>query len=99
MPIWVTWQVFSAAGIYLGSNIPAHWGLDFAIPLTFLAVLVGALDDTDTVIAAATGGLVAVIAHPLPLNLGLIVGILTGILAGMTSGALRKRPSTRKGGA
>lgn len=99
LPLWVTWQVFSAVGIYLGSNIPAHWGLDFAIPLTFLAVLVGALDDTDTLIAAATGGLVAVMAHPLPLNLGLIVGILAGIFAGMTSGALRKRPSTREGGA
>ncbi|MFO8059059.1 MAG: AzlC family ABC transporter permease [Bacillota bacterium] len=97
LPIWITWQVFSLAGIYLGSAIPEQWGLDFAIPLTFLAVLVGALESSETVIAAVTGGLVAVAAHNLPLNLGLVAGILAGILAGMTAAFLRGTLPARRG--
>ena len=80
--LWITWQVFSALGIFLGSAIPAHWGLDFAIPLTFMAVLVKALENRPAIIAALIGGLVATAAYNLPLNLGLIAGVLSGILAG-----------------
>ncbi|MFO7942128.1 MAG: AzlC family ABC transporter permease [Bacillota bacterium] len=80
--LWATWQLFSAIGIFLGSSVPAHWGLDFAIPLTFMAVLVKSLDNRPSMIAAVVGGVVAVVADPLPLNSGLIVGVLSGILAG-----------------
>ncbi|MFP4199831.1 MAG: AzlC family ABC transporter permease [Clostridia bacterium] len=80
--LWFTWQVFSAIGIFLGSAVPGHWGLDFAIPLTFMAVLVKSLDSRPAMIAAVVGGVVAVVANPLPMNSGLIIGVLSGILTG-----------------
>jgi len=89
--IWLTWQIFSAAGIYLGSGIPGHWGLDFAVPLCFLAVLVQAFEDGDSVIAGLAGGMTAVLAHPLPLNINLIMGVLVGIAAGLGTESLRRR--------
>ncbi len=80
--LWITWQIFSALGIFLGSAVPEHWGLDFAIPLTFMAVLVKSLDSRPSIIAALVGGLLATAAYNLPLNLGLIIGVLSGIMAG-----------------
>ncbi len=91
VPIWLGWQAATVAGALLGSRLPLGWGLDFAVPLTFMALLVPAIRDRPTVAAAVAGGAVAVLAHDLPWNLGLILGALAGIAAGvLTSMALRE---------
>jgi len=84
IPIWFTWQVFSAVGIYFGSVIPGHWGLDFAVPLSFLAVLVGAIEDIDSIVTAAVAGVVTVASASLPMNLDVLVGVMSGLAAGLT---------------
>ncbi|MCP4248354.1 MAG: branched-chain amino acid ABC transporter permease [bacterium] len=81
--LWVTWQVTSAAGVLLGASIPESWSLDFAIPLVFLALLVPALGDRPSVVAALVGGLVALAANDVSYNLGLLIGALSGIAAGV----------------
>ncbi len=81
--MWVTWQLGTAAGLFLGAQVPASWQLEFAIPLTCLAVAVPALRDRANIVAASVGGGVAVVANGLPFNLGLIVGALSGIAAGV----------------
>ena len=35
MALWTTWQLSTAAGIFLGASLPAWLPLDFALPLTF----------------------------------------------------------------
>ncbi|WP_227355349.1 AzlC family ABC transporter permease [Haladaptatus salinisoli] len=82
-PLWVTWQAATVAGILLGANVPAGWHLDFAIPLVFLAVLVPAVTDRPTVVAALVGGTTAVAADGLPFDLGLVVAAIVGIAAGL----------------
>ena len=81
--LWVTWQVTSAAGVLLGASIPESWSLDFAIPLVFLALLVPALRDRPSVVAALVGGAVALAASDISYNLGLLIGALSGIAAGV----------------
>ena len=81
--LWVTWQVTSAAGVLLGASIPESWSLDFAIPLVFLALLVPALRDRPSVVAALVGGAVALAANDISYNLGLLIGALSGIVAGV----------------
>lgn len=83
LSLWTTWQVTTTAGMVLGAAIPESWSLEFAIPLTFMALLVLAVRDRPQLIAAATGGLVAVAAVGVPYNLGLIAGALAGIAAGL----------------
>jgi 4-azaleucine resistance transporter AzlC len=83
--LWVTWQVATVAGYLLGTGIPAAWGLEFTVPLVFLAVLVPAIEDGPSVVAAILGGAVAVVGAGLPLNLGLLVGAFVGILAGLAA--------------
>ena len=83
LAVWGTWQISTAAGIFVGSLIPPTCPLDFFIPLTFIALVVPNLDDWPSAIAALTGGLVSVIAFGLPFSLGLIVAALAGIGVGM----------------
>lgn len=81
--LWVVWQVTTIAGVLLGAGVPDAWGLEFAVPLVFLALLVPAMEDRPTTIAGLAGGAIAVLAGGLPLNLGLLVGATAGIVAGL----------------
>ena len=95
MTLWATWQTSTAVGIYLGAQVPASWGLDFTLALTFIGLLVPALTDRASRAAALTAGVVAVLAWSLPLKLGLILAALTGVLAGVLveRTAPRERPA------
>jgi 4-azaleucine resistance transporter AzlC len=81
--LWAVWQATTVAGVVVGTGVPAAWGLDFAVPLVFLALLVPAMEDRPASLAAVVGGVVAVAGTGLPLNLGLLVGATAGIATGM----------------
>jgi predicted branched-subunit amino acid permease len=85
LTLWATWQITTTAGFLLGASVPESWSLEFAIPLVFLALLVVAVKDWPGVVAAATGGFVALVAIGLPYHLGLVAGALAGIAAGVAS--------------
>ena len=80
---WLTWQVSTAVGVFLGARVPEVWALDFAIPLTFMALLVPAITDRATLLAALAASITAVLARPLPYNGGLLVAAVIGIAVGM----------------
>ena len=80
--LWLDWQLGTALGIFLGAAIPESSLLDFALPLTFIAMLVPVLRGRPAIAAALSAGVVALIAYSLPYKLGLIVAALVGILVG-----------------
>ena len=82
LSLWTIWQASTALGIFLGASIPKDWPLDFALPLTFIALVMPALKNRPAIAAALSAGLVAVLAYGLPFRLGLILAALTGILVG-----------------
>lgn len=82
LALWLTWQVSTALGIFLGAAIPESWSLDFALPLTFIAMVVPVLKDRPAIAAALSAGAVALVAFALPYRLGLILAALVGILVG-----------------
>ena len=88
--MWFGWNLSVLAGIYLGAGIPEDWSLGFAIPLSFLALLIPSLRSPATLGAALTGGVLAVLAVGLPYNLGLLAGALGGIIAGLLLERLQK---------
>ena len=88
---WLAWQAAVVVGIFVGAQVPPEWGLDFAVALTFLALLVAVLPDRAAAAAAAVGGAAAVAAYFLPLKLGLITAALAGIAVGMAWSALEKK--------
>ena len=80
--LWFTWQVSTALGIFLGTAIPESWSLDFALPLTFIAMVVPVLKNRASIAAALSAGVVALLAYPLPYRLGLILAAFVGIIVG-----------------
>jgi 4-azaleucine resistance transporter AzlC len=81
--LWLTWQVSTALGIFLGAAIPESWPLDFALPLTFIAMLVPTIRDRTVVVAALAAAAIALLGAGLPYNLGLVLAALAGIGLGM----------------
>lgn len=82
LALWSTWQVSTALGIFLGTAIPESWSLDFALPLTFIAMVVPVLKNRPAIAAALSAGFVALAATSLPFRLGLILAALVGIVVG-----------------
>lgn len=82
LALWGMWQVSTALGIFLGTAIPESWSLDFALPLTFIAMVVPVLKGRPYIAAALSAGVVALVAYPLPFKLGLILAALVGIAVG-----------------
>jgi 4-azaleucine resistance transporter AzlC len=80
--LWLIWQVSTAIGVFLGSAIPASWSLDFALPLTFIAMVMPVLKNRPSILAALSAGIVALLAYSLPYKLGLILAALVGIAVG-----------------
>ena len=81
--VWLTWIISAIVGALLGALVPPSWGLDFAFPLSFMALMFAALKDRSAVIAALVGGTSAIIVKGLPYNLGFVLAALLGIGAGV----------------
>jgi len=81
---WVIWQTTTFLGIILGSAIPEKLGLSFAVPLTFLALLVNDFRKMINVIVIIISGLVATFGYNyIPYKAYVIVAALTGLFIAM----------------
>ena len=81
---WIVWQITTIIGIYLGSIIPEKLGLTFAIPLTFLALLVNDFRKFINVIVIILSGLIATIGYNyIPFKAYILVAALAGLFTAM----------------
>ncbi len=83
LTLWTSWQISTAAGIFLGTSVPASWSLEFTLVLTLIALVVPAIKDRASLGAGLTAGLVAVLLFNWPMKTGLLVASLIGILVGL----------------
>ena len=88
LTMWLVWTLATAVGAFAGAQLPATWQLDFAVPLMFLALLVPSVRDRPGLVAALTGGGLALVLAGLPYNLGLVSAALAGIAAGTVAETL-----------
>lgn len=91
LTVLFVWQIGVIIGILLGGAIPASWSLDFAVPLTFLFLLIATLRDKPMLLAAAAATFVSVGAGALPFNLNILLGALAGIAMGFWAERTRKK--------
>jgi 4-azaleucine resistance transporter AzlC len=83
LALWIVWQISSLTGALVGPFIPASWGLDFAVPLVFLAMLAPTLTNKTSIGVAVVTGLAAAVFVPLlPFQSGLIAALAAGMLYG-----------------
>lgn len=80
--LWATWQACTAVGILVGGHVPAHGSLDFALPLTFIALVVPMVRSRAHGAAAVVAGVVGLLAFGLPHKLGLMLAAVAGVAAG-----------------
>ena len=85
IPVWLCWQATVGAGLLLGNQLPSAWKLEFAAPLAFIALSIPLLRDKSMVAAALSAGTTAVLAHGLPLRLGLALAAVVGVTVGVLS--------------
>jgi predicted branched-subunit amino acid permease len=88
--LWACWQLSTAAGLLFGARIPLEWDIDFAVPLTFLALLTLLIRESASQAAALAAAIGALLFAGLPHNLGLVAAILLGLVVGFTSAKGRR---------
>lgn len=80
--LWAGWQLATLVGVLLGAQLPADLGLDFALPLTFIAIVVPMIESRALLAAALAAGAVAVALAALPYKVGLFIAALAGLVVG-----------------
>jgi len=81
-PIVPLWYLFTLVGAMLGAQVPDSWALDFAIPITFLAMIAPMFRTAAHVMAALVAVIVGLLAAGVPYSLGLIIAGIAGMMAG-----------------
>lgn len=90
-PIAPLWYVSNIAGARLGQTIPPEYALDFAVPITFLAVIAPMIRTLPHVAAAGVSILAALLLATLPFGTGLLVAAGLAMAAGATLEYLLER--------
>ena len=77
---WVIWQSTTFFRIILGASIPEELGLSFAVPLTFLALLVNDFRKLINIFVIIVSGAVATFGYNyIPIKAYVIVAALSGL--------------------
>ena len=88
---WIIWQSTTFLGIILGAAIPEKLGLSFAVPLTFLAILVNDFRKMINIIVILISGLVALFGYNyIPYKAYVIVAAFMGLLTAFILTKLKK---------
>lgn len=81
-PVAPTWFVVTLIGAVLGEAIPPSFALDFAVPITFLALVAPMLKTAAHVAAAVTSVVLALGLAGLPAGLGLLLAAAAAMVVG-----------------
>ena len=79
--LWISWQISTIMGIILGSFVPNELGLKFAIPLTFIAIIVQDLKKIDHVIVMLVCGLSSLLFFNAPYKSYIIISPIIALFA------------------
>lgn len=76
------WHLSVFAGFTFGNFAPASWALEYAVPLSFVALVIPSLKNKHFIMVAVFSTLLSIVLKPIPYNLGLIIAALLGITLG-----------------
>ncbi len=85
--MYTNWNICTLIGLSAGKSFPeiAEWGLDFAMPATFIGMVIPYLVSKPMWISVITAGVVSIAAYNLPHKLGLMVAAVLGVAVGIIS--------------
>ena len=84
LAMYLNWQLWTFLGLTIGNSFPniAAWGLDFAMPVTFIGMIIPYLKNRPMWATVFIAGSVALATYSLPHKLGLIIAALAGVVGG-----------------
>jgi 4-azaleucine resistance transporter AzlC len=82
LTLWSCWQLSTAVGILVGTQLPSALPLEFALPLTFIAIVVPMIRSRAALAVAAAAAAAALACAGWPYKLGMMAASLAGIGAG-----------------
>ena len=99
--MYVNWQLCTLVGIWAGRSIPnpLAWGLDFALPVTFLGMLVPSLRGRSVLASAGVAAIAIMALRDLPGQLGLLLAVVLAVIAGSVAESMQNRFSPQSGDA
>jgi len=81
-PLTVMWNIATAIGVQMGRAVPESWGLDFAMPITFIGMTAAMLRSRPHGVAMVVSVGVTLLLWAMPYGTGLLVGAAAGMAAG-----------------
>lgn len=82
IPIGVAWYALTLIGALLGERIPSDIGVDFAVPITFLAVVAPMLRTLAHMASALTSVVLVLVLSFMPYGTGLLVAACVALVVG-----------------
>lgn len=79
----LVWFLATLLGALFGAQVPPSWGLEFAVPVTFIAVTAPLLRTLPHVVTALTAAVLSLLTAGLPYGIGLVVAAAAAIAAGV----------------
>ena len=94
--MYINWNLCTVIGIIAGQRIPnpKSWGLDFALVVTFIGIVVPSVKNRPILIAVIVSAITATLTNSLPNKLGLFIAAILGVTAGLISETIGTREKT-----
>lgn len=90
-PITVIWNISTAVGAQMGRAVPESWGLDFAMPITFIGMTAAMLRSLPHGVAMVVSVGVTLMLWAMPYGTGLLIGAAAGMAAGAVAESWKER--------
>ncbi len=91
LAMYLNWQFWCFTGTLIGSSIPdaADWGLDVAMPVTFIGMTIPFVRSIPMVVCVTAAGITALLFNSLPYKAGLMIAAAAGIISGLAAERVR----------
>lgn len=96
--MYSNWLLCTAIGMVAGTQLQgmANWGLEFAMVVTFIGIVVPLLRNVPMILCAVVAGAVSLLLREWPNQLGLMLGALAGIAVAMLAQVAGRRTTMPK---
>lgn len=83
--MYLNWQLCTLVGLYIGQSVPdmANWGLDMAMVVAFIGIVVPCLHNRATLACAVVAGGLSLITYQWPHKTGLLFSAVVAICVAM----------------
>ena len=89
--LFLSWQLSTLTGIFLGGDLPEFLDLQFIIPLTFIAIIIPMIKSISTLFVVISSGFTALICKNLDINFWIILSACVGIISGVLTSKMDKK--------